>query len=93
MVSSNTKSSNIHDAVIAQNKLEDLMNQNETTAHFKQDTVIPLTDYVDMNRTLFAWARSFPTMFPPEYIDGKWIIWKNITGSVSIRERNVKQKD
>ena len=32
-------------------------------------------------------------MFPPEYIDGKWIIRYGITGSVSIRDRHVKQKD
>ena len=92
IVSSNKKSSNIHDAVIAQKKLEDLLSQNETTAHFKQDNVIPLTDYVDMNKTTIAWARDFPTMFPPEYIDGKWIIRYDITDSLSIRDRNMKQK-
>ena len=32
IVSSNTKSSNIHDAVIAQKKLEYLLSRNETTA-------------------------------------------------------------
>ena len=67
------------------------MSQNETTAHFKQENVIPLTDYVDMNKTYVAWARDFPTVFPPEYIDGKWIIMYDITGSISIRDRNVKQ--
>ena len=71
VVSSNAKSYNIHDAVIAQKKLEDTLSQNETTAHFKQDNVIPLTDYVDMNKTTFAWASAFPTVFPPEYIDCK----------------------
>ena len=90
IVSSNTKSSNIHDAIIAQNKLEDLLSQNETTSHFKQDNVIPLTVYVDMNKATFAWERAFPTVFPPKYIDGKWIIRYDITGSVSIRDRNVK---
>ena len=69
------------------------MSQNETTAHFKQDNGIPLTDYVHMNKTTFAWTRAFPTVFPPEYIDGKWIIRHDITGSVNIRDRNVKQKD
>jgi len=93
IVSSNTKSSNIHDAVIAQKKLEDLLSQNKTTANFNQDNVIPLTDFVDMNKTTFAWARAFPTVFPPEYIDGKWIIRHDITGYVSIRDRNMKQTD
>ena len=31
-------------------------------------------------------------MFQPGYIDGKWIIRHGITGSGSIRDRNVKQK-
>ena len=78
---------------MAQKKLEDLMSQNKTTAHFKQDNVIPLTDYADMNKTTFAWARAFLTVSPPAYIDGKWIIRYDITGSVSVRDRNVKQKD
>ena len=69
------------------------MSQNKTTARFKQDNVIPLLDYVDMNKTTFAWVRDFPTVFPPEYIDGKWIIRYDITGSVSIRDRNVKKND
>ena len=57
--------SNIHDAVIAQNKLEDLLNQNDTTVHFNQDNIISLTDYVDMNKKPFAWARAFPTVSLP----------------------------
>ena len=68
------------------------MSQNVTTARFKQDNIIPLTDYIDMNKTTFSWARAFPTVFPPEYIDDKWIIRYDITGSTYIRDRNVKQK-
>ena len=41
------------------------MSQNETTAHLKHDNVIPLTDYVDMNKTTFSWVRSFPTVLSP----------------------------
>ena len=93
IVSWNTKLSNIHDAVIAQNKLEDLLNQNDTTVHFNQDNIISLTDYVDMNKKPFAWARVFPTVFLPEYIDGEWINMHDITGCVFIRDRNVNEKD
>ena len=93
IISSNSNSSNIHDVVIAQKQLEDLMSQNETTTHFKQDNVIPLTDYVDINKTTFAWERAFTTISPPEYIDCKWNIRYDITGSVNIRDRSVKQKD
>ena len=90
---SNVKSSNIHDATIAQRKLKELLTPNETTGIIDQDDAIPLTEYVDMNKTPFSWARAFPTVFPPEYINGKWIIRHDITGSVSIRERNVNQND
>ena len=68
-----------------------MLSQNKTTTHFKQDNIIPLTIYVDMNQTTFSWAWAFSTVFPPEYIDSKWIISHDITGSVSIRDRNVKQ--
>ena len=33
------------------------------------------------------------TIFQPEYIDGKWTIRHDITGSVTVRERNVNQND
>ena len=66
IVLSNTKSYNIHDVVVAQKRLEDLLSQKKTTINFNQDNVIPLTDFVDMNKTTFAWARAFPTVFPPE---------------------------
>ena len=93
IASSNAKSSNIHDAVIAQNKLKEMLSQNETTVHLNQDNVIPLTGYVDMNKTPFAWSRAFPTVFPPEYIDGKWIIRHDITSSVFVRDRHIKQNN
>ena len=65
------------------------MLQNESTVKLKQNEAIPLTEFADMNKTTFAWARAFPTIFQPEYIDGKLIIRHDITGSITIRERNV----
>ena len=32
-------------------------------------------------------------MFPPKYSNGKWFIRNDITGSVYIKDRNVKQND
>ena len=40
------------------------MSQNETTAHIKQDNVIPLTDYVDMNKNYFCLGESFSYCVP-----------------------------
>ena len=65
------------------------MAQNESTVKLKQNEVIPLTEFVDMNRARFIWARVFPIMFQPEYIEGKWTIRHDITGSITVRERNV----
>ena len=59
----------------------------------KQNEVMPLTEFVDMNKTRFAWAREFPTIYQPEYIEGKWTIRHDIIGFISVRERNVNQND
>ena len=52
-----------------------------------------LTEFVDMNKNQFSWARPFPTIFKPEYIEGKWIIRHDITESITVRERNINQND
>ena len=90
---SNAGTTSVHDALKAHKELEELMSQNESTVKLKQNEAIPLTEFADMNKTRFAWARAFPTIFQPEYIDGKWTIRHDITGSVTVRERNVNQND
>ena len=67
------------------------MPHNESTIKLKQKEVIPLTEFVDMNKTRFVWARTFPITFQPEYIEGKLTIRHDITGSITVRERNVNQ--
>ena len=52
---------------------------------------MPLAKFIDMNKTRFAWAKAFLTIFQPEYIDGKWSIRHDITESITVRERNVNQ--
>ena len=44
-----------------------------------------------MNKARFARVRVFPTIFQPEYIEGKRTIRHDITGSITIRQRNVNQ--
>ena len=61
----------IYDALIAYNELEKLLTQHESTVKLKENEVIPLTEFVDMNKARFAWVRVFPTIFQPEYIEGK----------------------
>ena len=46
-----------------------------------------------MNKTKFACAKAFPTVFQSEYIEGKLTIRQYITGSITIRDRNVNQND
>ena len=36
-----------------------------------------------MNKTRFEWAIVFPTIFQPEYIEDKWTIRYDITGSIT----------
>ena len=38
-------------------------------------------------------GRVFPPNFQPEYIEGKWNIIHDITGSITVRERNFDQND
>jgi hypothetical protein len=49
--------------------------------------------FADMNRTKYAWAMAFPTVFVPTWItlDGvsKWVILNDITGWETIREKPV----
>ena len=51
--------------------MEKSLTQNQLTIKLKQNEVIPLTEFVDMNRARFIWVRVFPIMFQPEYIEGK----------------------
>ena len=46
-----------------------------------------------MNKTRLVWARSFPTVFEPKYIDDKQTIRHDITGYFTVRERNDNQND
>ena len=83
---SNAGTTSVHDVLKAHKELEELLTQNESTVKLKQNEVIPLTEFADMNKTKFTWARAFPIIFQPEYIEGKLIIRHDITGSITVRE-------
>ena len=71
ITTSNADTTSVHDSLITHKELEELLTQNESTVKLKQNEVIPSNEFVDTNKTRFAWARSFSTIFQPEYIEGK----------------------
>ena len=66
---------------------------NKTTATFEQPTVLPIDGFVNMNKTPYAWVRTFPTVYMPHYINhnGKmqWVILHDITGHEGPRQKTV----
>ena len=62
----NTGTAIVHDAPVTHKELEQLLTQNESTVKLKQNKVLPLTEFFDMDKTRFAWVRAFPTIFQPE---------------------------
>ena len=67
-------------------------NNDRTEVTFRQPEVLSTHGFADMTKTPFAWARTFPTLFPPSYIllNGawKWVILGDITGWYRIRENS-----
>ena len=57
---------------------------DKQTVTFEQPTVLPTKGFANMTKTPYVWARAFPTVFIPSYIEfnGKhqWIILNDITG-------------
>ena len=71
-----------------------LVGRNAVQYH--QPQVITTNGFVDMDATPYAWARAFPTLFPPSYVllNGKWqwAILHDITGWNRLREANLDFK-
>jgi PIF1 helicase. len=81
-----------------------VMTSNNETAAFNQAEVLSTDGFVNMNKTRYAWARAFPTVFIPEYLpfptrpetpDGspyewKWVIRNDITGWINVRDKQPK---
>ena len=64
-------STSAYDTLIAHRESEQLLAQTESTIKLKQNKFIPLIEFVDKNKTGFALAKAFPTIFQSEYIEGK----------------------
>jgi hypothetical protein len=71
-------------------------NRDRSRATFQQTDVFSYDGgFVDMNRTQYAWARAFPTIFIPTYIqikenEWKWVILHDITGWMQHRDKEIK---
>lgn len=68
--------------------------RNRESVTFAQQAILPRTsDFVNMNKTPYVWARAFPTVFIPVYTNWrgqmKWVIFNDITGSDGMREKDV----
>eukprot|EP00984_Skeletonema_dohrnii_P031047 scaffold23084_cov153-Skeletonema_dohrnii-CCMP3373.AAC.2 len=73
-------------------------NRNQTTATFQHNDVLRVDGFADMNRTPFAWARAFPSLFIPVYTvknhatsDYGWVIFHDITGWSGLRDKIVNR--
>ena len=64
---------------------------DQTTVTFNQPNLLSIYGFVNMNTTLYAWARAFPTVFIPTFIHyqctWQWVILYGVTGSIGTRER------
>ena len=69
-------------------------NRRQTATFQQQDVLDTSNGFVDMNKTPYAWARAFPTVFVPTYkqlSDGSWswVIQHDITGHRGPRDKAV----
>eukprot|EP00957_Ditylum_brightwellii_P212110 15366976-Ditylum_brightwellii.AAC.1 len=70
-----------------------IFSPGETAATYHQENFLPTGDFVSMDTTLYSWSLVFSTIFPPCYIDGKWVILGNYTGWHTTHERSVKKSE
>jgi hypothetical protein len=69
--------------------------QDSTTVTFNQPDVFNYNEgFVDMNRTKYLWARAFPTVFIPNYIQvsenvWEWVILHDITGWMTQQDKGI----
>ena len=69
-------------------------NQRETATFQQPDVLDTSNGFVNMNKTPYAWARAFPTVFIPTYQQSSsgawsWVIQHDITGHCGAREKSV----
>eukprot|EP00957_Ditylum_brightwellii_P008325 630211-Ditylum_brightwellii.AAC.1 len=66
--------------------MDGILSPEGTTATYYQENVLPTRDFVNMDTTPYSWILAFPTIFPPCYIDRKWVILSNYTGWHTTRD-------
>ena len=54
-----------------------------TTATINHSDAPPNDGFANMVHTKCAWARPFPTIFPPDHTNNNWVIMQDITSSPS----------
>eukprot|EP00957_Ditylum_brightwellii_P073652 5596285-Ditylum_brightwellii.AAC.1 len=64
-----------------------------TTATYDQENALPTGEFVSMDTTLYSWSLAFPTIFPPCFIDGKWVILGDYIGLHTTCDRCVKKSE
>jgi hypothetical protein len=52
----------------------------EDKARMQQKEALPTGSFASMQHTEYAWALAFPTLFPPTYVNGKWVMLGDLTG-------------
>ena len=70
-----------------------ILSPGGTTATYHQENVLPTGDFVNMDTTLYSWSLAFPTIFPPCYVDKKWVILGDYTGWHTTHNRFVKNSE
>ena len=60
-----------------------------TTATINHSEALPNDGFANMVHTKCAWARAFPTIFPPDCTNNNWVIMQDVTSSPHPRERPV----
>ena len=79
--------------VVQRIKFGTTLSDDKETVTFEQPTVLPTKGFANMSKTPYEWARAFPTVFIPRYIEFKgkyqWIILNDITGFPYPQEKPV----
>jgi hypothetical protein len=81
------------EAVFAETQLP-TVNIEGTRARMQQSEVLPTAGFVDMLKEPYAWALAYPTLFPPQLINGKFYILGDFTGNpFHIRDQTVELRE
>eukprot|EP00957_Ditylum_brightwellii_P126034 9608195-Ditylum_brightwellii.AAC.1 len=69
------------------------LSQGRHTVTFAQSDILLTGDFVDMDKTPYAWALAFPTVFLPCYMNGKWVIPGDYTCWLTTCDKSIWKKE